>query len=228
VIAGFEQLEDKTINRELLLNRKFCNFVYSNWKWADPIRKRFFLALSEYKKIDSGGRYMNNIGNLVQNKIDFIKDYKFTIAFENSALSGYTTEKIVEPMTVNSLPIYWGNPDIHLDFNADSFVHVKKSDDIDVAIEEIIRLDKDDEAYIQKLSQPWYTGENYSKWELKLLSFFQHIFDQPIEDAKRRTDYGFVRTYRRKQETMDWLFTQKIMRLTFFNKEINVLIGNKK
>jgi glyoxylate carboligase len=54
---------------------------------------------------------MNNIGYIVDNKRQFQSEYKFSIAFENNAhrpqYPGYTTEKIMEPMTVNSIPIYW-------------------------------------------------------------------------------------------------------------------------
>jgi hypothetical protein len=227
ITSGFEQLNKQPVDIERVLNRKFCNFVYSNNKWADPIRKRFFEKLSTYKRVDSGGKYLNNIGTPVINKLDFIKDYKFTIAFENSSLSGYTTEKIVEPMVVNSMPIYWGNPDIHLDFNKQSFVYVNDYATIEEAIEEVIRLDKNDEAYIQKLSIPWYNGDTYEQWETKFLSFLKNIFEQDYHRAKRTTDYGFVNTYRRKQEAMGWLFKRKIMRLTLFNTELTLLIGKK-
>lgn len=228
VESGFEKIENKHFQAEEVLNRKFCNFVYSNNKWADPIRESFFKQLSKYKKVDSGGRYLNNIGAPVDDKIDFIKDYKFTIAFENSSLSGYTTEKIVEPMTVNSMPIYWGNPDIHLDFNKQSFINVSDYNSLDEAIEEIIRLDKDDNAYIEKLSNPWHNGEIYADRQVKLLSFLKNIFEQEYSKAQRKTAYGFVNTYRRKQETMGWLFSRKIMRLSIFNKEFELLVGTKK
>ena len=228
LISGFEQLNNYPFNNEKALNRKFCNFVYSNSNWADPIREKFFKKLSKYKKVDSGGKLFNNIGTPVKNKIDFIRDYKFTIAFENSSLSGYTTEKIVDPMVVNSMPIYWGNPDIDLDFNKQSFICVNDYETIDEAINEIIRLDNDDEAYIQKLSTPWFCDNNYDQWELKLLSFLKNIFNQEFHAAKRTTDYGFVRTYRRKQETMGWLFCRKIMRLTIASFEFSLLIGKKK
>ena len=228
VDSGFNKIENKHFETNEVLNRKFCNFVYSNSKWADPIRELFFNKLSKYKKVDSGGRYLNNIGGPVANKIDFIKNYKFTIAFENSSLSGYTTEKLVEPMIVNSIPIYWGNPDIHMDFNKESIVFINDYCTLDEAIEEVIRLDKDDKAYIEKLSKPWHIGETYSDRQLKLLSFLKNIFEQEIDKAKRTTVYGFVRTYRRKQETMGWLFNRKIMRLTILNKEFELLVGSKK
>ena len=36
------------------------------------------------------------------------KKYKFNICFENSSTPGYVTEKIIQSMYVNSIPIYWG------------------------------------------------------------------------------------------------------------------------
>ena len=228
LMHGFEQLNNQPFDIEMALNRKFCNFVYSNNKWADPIRENFYKKLSKYKKIDSGGKFLNNMGAQVKNKLDFIKEYKFTIAFENSSLSGYTTEKIVEPMVVNSMPIYWGNPDIDLDFNKHSFIYVNDYETMDEVINEIVRLDNDDKAYIQKLSIPWYCGDNYEQWKLKLSSFLKNIINQEYAKAKRITNYGFVRTYRRKQETMGWLFSRKIMRLTIANYEFSLLIGKKK
>jgi hypothetical protein len=226
--SRFEKIEEKQFDPEKALNRKFCNFIYSNWKWSDPVREIFFKKLSKYRKVDSGGHYLNNIGGPVANKIEFIKDYKFTIAFENSSLSGYTTEKLVEPMIVNSMPVYWGNPDVHLDFNKESIIFVNDYATLDAAVEEVIRLDKDESAYLEKLSKPWYTGESYAKRHLKLQSFLKNIFDQELSKAKRTTDYGFVRTYRRKQETMEQLFKTKIMRISCFNKEFKLLVGTKK
>jgi hypothetical protein len=192
-------LKDKSFDVEEMLGRKFCNFVYTNNNLADPARKHFFEKLSKYKKVDSGGAYLNNIGRRVKDKLVFIKNYKFTIAFENSSLPGYTTEKIVNPMVVNSMPVYWGNPEIHLDFNKESFIYANDFNSLDEVVEEVIRLDKDDNAYIEKLSKPWYTGDDYSVWQSKLLSFLKNILDQDINKAERRTKYGRVSLYRQQQ-----------------------------
>jgi hypothetical protein len=227
VESGYEHLKDKSFDAEKMLDRKFCNFVYSN-NLADPTRERFFKKLSKYKRVDSGGAYLNNIGRHIETKLPFIKDYKFTIAFENGSLSGYTTEKIVNPMVVNSMPVYWGNPDIHLDFNKKSFIYANDFNSLEEVVEEVIRLDKDDNAYIEKLSKPWYTGDDYSEWQSKLLSFLKNIFEQSMDKAKRRTEYGFARFYRRRQETAEWVCTRKLYRLSLFNREISVLIGKKK
>lgn len=194
IYPGFEKVHQKELhNTEKLLERKFCNFVYSNSTNADPFRTIFFRELSKYKKVDSGGRYLNNIGKPVANKMGFIKDYKFTIAFENSAVEGYTTEKIMEPMAVNSIPIYYGNPLIENDFNKNSFVNINKSESVSDVIEKIVMLDNDDTEYLKMLREPWINSNHRSvgEWERVLLKFFENIFTQEKESAFRRTFYGF-------------------------------------
>ncbi|HVS80982.1 MAG TPA: glycosyltransferase family 10 [Pyrinomonadaceae bacterium] len=109
---------------------RFCNFVYSN---PVPFRERFCTELSKYKRVDAPGKSMNNMGSIDsdngnsgdmwQRKRAFISQYKFTIAFENASYSGYHTEKLLDPMMVDSLPIYWGNPRIDRHFNTKSFVN---------------------------------------------------------------------------------------------------------
>ena len=110
------------LSDEELLNRKFCNYVISNAISADE-RGIFIDKLSAYKPLASGGRYHNNVGGPVADKIDFARGYKFSIAFENSGARGYTTEKIMEAFASDTVPIYWGNPDIAKEFNPESFVN---------------------------------------------------------------------------------------------------------
>ena len=154
---GYYDLVNKNID-ESLANRKFCNFVVSNG--GCDKRNNFFNKLSKYKKVDSGGRHMNNLGYLVDDKRKFQSGYKFSIAFENNAYRpehiGYTTEKILEPMVVNSIPIYWGNPKIDLEFNTKSFVNYYDFKNEDDMIEYIIELDKNDNLYLEKLNELWF------------------------------------------------------------------------
>ena len=39
--------------------------MYSNNINSDPVRDLFFRQLSKYRKVDSGGRHLNNIGGPV-------------------------------------------------------------------------------------------------------------------------------------------------------------------
>jgi len=152
-------LRDRALHQEIeyradsLVNRKFCNFVYSNNVNSDPVRDAFFTELCKYRKVDSGGRHLNNIGGPVKDKLQFIKDYKFTIAFENSSVPGYTTEKLLEPIIAGSLPVYYGNPLLFLDFEPGTFIRLENKSDIKKVIEEIINLDNDDEKYLAMLNK---------------------------------------------------------------------------
>jgi hypothetical protein len=178
---GYYELARTKVIEESMVNRKFCNFVASNGNCNE--RNSFVQELSKYKKVDSGGRFMNNIGYAVPDKRKFQSEYKFSVAFENNAYRpqhpGYTTEKIMEPMTVNSIPIYWGNPLINKEFNQKSFVNFYDFNDINKMIEYIIELDKDDTKYLEMLNQPWFTGNSIpdnNKLE-NIKSFLYKIFN---------------------------------------------------
>ena len=153
---GYYDLVNKKVSTDLI-HRKFCNFVVSNAGCNE--RNSFFEKLSKYKKVDSGGKFLNNIGGAVPDKKLFQSKYKFSIAYENNAYRpqqiGYTTEKIMEPMTVNSIPIYWGNPRIDMEFNTKSFVNFYDFKSEDDMIEYIIELDKNEYKYFEMLQTPW-------------------------------------------------------------------------
>jgi len=178
-----------------LLNRKFCSYVVSNGD-GDPIRTKFFEELSKYKRVDSGGRYMNNIGGPVPDKLAFCAEYKFNIAFENSASSGYTTEKIMEPLSVNSIPIYWGNPLVEDEFYGQCMVRVKDEADIKRAVEEIIYLDTHDDAYLEKCLSPRLVHPDSGYYDDALRAFLRNIIDKPIADARRLIPFACQRAYR--------------------------------
>lgn len=195
VLRGIEELgAPKVIDPEVVLNRKFCSFVVSNATGA-PERERFFNLLSAYKQVDSGGRYKNNVGGPVPNKRAFIQDYKFNIAFENSMCDGYTTEKIMESMQINSLPLYWGNRLVAADFNPDSFINITDYPSLEAAAEYVIHLDQDDEAYLSHLSAPWLNQQNYLDWREQLGTFLYRIIDCPISESKQIPTHGYIRTY---------------------------------
>ena len=155
---GYYELTREKKIEDWMANRKFCNFVASNPNCQ--VRNQFVEQLSKYKKVDSGGRWMNNIGFAVSNKREFQSNYKFSIAFENEAYRPqhpcYTTEKIMEPMTVNSIPLYWGNPLVGKEFNTKSFVNFYDFSSLERMIEYIIELDKNNDKYLEMLRTPWF------------------------------------------------------------------------
>ena len=71
--------------------------------------------MQSQKHVDCGGSLLNNTGRKIKGrgdqkwKIKYISKFRFNIAFENEIGEGYVTEKILHPMSVNSIPIYWGS-----------------------------------------------------------------------------------------------------------------------
>ena len=192
----------KGFSPEKVLDRKFCSIVVSNAQVSNPIRERFFRLLSEYKQVDSGGRLWNNVGGPVADKQKFIGGYKFNIAFENSAVLGYTTEKIMDAMTANTLPIYWGNPWVGRDFNERSFVNVNSFVSLEKAVEYIVGLDTDDERYLEMMKEPWVNDVAVFGWEDKLCDFLTHIVEKPFAEARYLVDDGMQKTYKQNMKVL--------------------------
>lgn len=158
----------------------FCNFVYSNC-FAQDERTQMFELLSQYKKVDSGGRYRNNIGGAVKDKKAFQEKYKFTIAFENTSCDGYATEKITEAFAAGTIPIYYGDPYIAEDFDEGAFVNCHRYNSFEEVVERVKEIDQDDQLYMRMLNTPAV------KIEYKAMDdFLFNIVDQPLSEASRR------------------------------------------
>jgi hypothetical protein len=149
---------------------KFCAFVHGNGgeginTWGnlqDGVSKRnaLFHILNSKKRVDSAGTFLNNTGFTVDymTKLNFIKDYKFTFAIENSSYPGYVTEKIMDPMMASSVPIYWGSSRVTEEFNPKSFIDANKFSSLQELADYLVYLDNNDDAYDEIYSQPFITG----------------------------------------------------------------------
>jgi len=177
-----------TMSDEEYLSREFCNYVISNAISA-PERGKMLERLNDYKSLASGGRYRNNVGGPVADKIDFSRGYKFSIAFENSGARGYTTEKIMEAFASETVPIYWGNPDIAKEFNPDAFINCHDFDSFDEVIEYVRKVDEDDELYLKMVKAPIIREDSLAGECLRssyLSDFLYNVCSQNPEDAIRR------------------------------------------
>lgn len=182
IIAPMEITDEKA------LSRKFCNFIYSNDKDGNAVklRTKFAKLLMEYKRVDCPGRVLNNMTSdllarenkdWVRSKVEFLKDYKFTISFENSKYDGYTTEKMLNPLSAKSIPIYWGNPGVEEDFNPEAFVNANGYEDkLEDLVKKIIELDNDDAAYLKMIhANPMKENYNQKKEREKFDDFIINI-----------------------------------------------------
>jgi hypothetical protein len=177
------ELERHDIDAERIADTKtkFCSFVVSSPRGKE--RFEFFDKLSRYKQVHSGGKYMNNIGGPIPPdyaaKLAFVKDYKFIIGYENTSYPGYTTEKILDAMRVNSLGLYWGNPLVQRDFNTRSFLNRHEFASDDDFIARIAELDNDKYKYMEYLREPYYHGNRVNEFVKpeNVLKQFDYIFN---------------------------------------------------
>jgi hypothetical protein len=174
---------------------RFCGFVVSN-----PLcetRNEFFRRLSRYKPVDSGGKLFNNVGGRVADKRAFLAECRFTIAFENESHPGYTSEKVAEPMLVNTIPIYWGDPLVGNDFDTRSLLSfhdtppgpgLSRSAALDLLVDRVVAADRDPEIIAGMLARPWYRGNRVPRCAdaAAILEQFERIFTTPIERVSQR------------------------------------------
>lgn len=145
--------------RSPLEKTRFCVFVVSNEACA--ARNRFFEKLSAYKRVDSAGGYLNNLGGDRAPRdrdayMAFLAQYKFMICFENTSLPNYLTEKLSDAYMGNTVPIYWGAQNAPKWLNKDAFLALESDSEeaMDALVERVRELDTDPRLYRRVFQQP--------------------------------------------------------------------------
>ena len=179
---------------------QFCSYVMSNTKDSAPERISIYDALSEYKQVSSGGKWRNNVGGPVSDKIQFQSSCKFALAIENSSSPGYCTEKFAQAAQSNCVPIYWGDPTIAQQFNSKAFINAHEYHSLGDLTDAVRQIDQDDTRYLSMLAEPWFV-DGKEPDELKsesIQQFLGNIFSQPYENAYRRNRSRWGIKYQKK------------------------------
>ena len=179
---GNAKIEEKQylFDKKLTPRNKFCAFIHSNAN--APKRNEFLFKLSNYKKVDSGGMAFNNIGYKVENKVEWLKDYKFCMCFENFSEYGYLTEKLLEGMMGGCVPIYWGSESCEDEFNPKSFLNWHGYNNDELLINKIIELDQNDDLYEEMYSEPYLIDnkENIYMDDNRVVNFLRMIIEKNV------------------------------------------------
>lgn len=173
---------------------KFCAFLYSN---PVPFRDQFFHDMAKhYKSADALGgccnpnakprgetdriAYNGMVETFYDTAVKKYEPYKFVIAFENSDILGYITEKLVNPVLARAIPIYFGAPDIFSDgvFNPKSMIHMRDFPSYQACIEYVKKVDQDPELFLEYLQQPLFKGNKLPRYfdSDYLLPAFMNVF----------------------------------------------------
>lgn len=107
---------------------KLISVVSSNKIFTEGHQKRFNFVqkLKEHfgNQIDVFGRGINDFDD----KWDVLANYKYTIAIENDYCEDWVTEKYFDCIFANSLPFYYGCPNLEAFVNKDSFIRIDIND----------------------------------------------------------------------------------------------------
>lgn len=194
----------KILDKKVFFGAMLVKICYhKSYGTLEPlIRTIIFILLSEYKPVFSLGgckpatanqavmqntTYIARGGGPVDGPVGLFEHFKFVITAENNGHSGYMTEKLVNGILANTVPIYWGSTDVTQVVNGGRFVFCHAPTQVieqwnkmgshmeDVAevervtkqgvelfrqyfkpcIQEVIHLDKNDGAYLNKLTHPF-------------------------------------------------------------------------
>jgi GR25 family glycosyltransferase involved in LPS biosynthesis len=147
---------------ELGRHSKFAAFVVTNP--CQPMRNAAFHWLSGYKPVDSAGRLFNNVGDGIfaglgggggeLRKHEFLKDYKFCLAYENAAAPGYTTEKLLHAKAAGCVPIYWGDPRVERDFDTNGFIDARDFTTSAELVQAVQKVDTDPAEWLRIYGTP--------------------------------------------------------------------------
>ena len=142
-----------TINSHLLAHQKNARFFPITFATVDfscscKYLKTKLVSLIASKKNDFDGhklrheivRASSNIGfeidvmgrgyRPIDNKSEGLKDYRYSIVIENSIQKSYFTEKIIDALVLETVPIYWGAPDIGNFFDMGGIIQCRTKDEI--------------------------------------------------------------------------------------------------
>lgn len=142
---------------------KFCAHIVSN-----PVEKRreIHKKLSEYKQVDGYGNCfgsgvsMNTFngvnGPWEEEKLSILKDYRFSICFEQKLRAGYHSEKLFHAKVAGTVPIYWGDKSVNDDFNKKCFINLVDYDSIDDLVEYVKYVDSNEDVYQSYANEPLF------------------------------------------------------------------------
>jgi hypothetical protein len=91
-----------------------CAFISS--KFDNSHRRQYMEALMQHMEIASFGRFMNNRvlndDHGQQSKLAAMRNFTYTLSFENAIEPDYVTEKFFDPFLAGTIPIYLGAPNV--------------------------------------------------------------------------------------------------------------------
>jgi len=179
---------ESTDSHEFYLNNDFkktkrMSMVSSNYghKYNYPKRHELFNALLKTDlDIDFYGRRWElsdpRYKGSPYNKSEAIVDYQYSIAIENSSYDNYLTEKFFDLIVCNTVPLYYGAPNVSGIYPDNSFIALDFSGPIEKTVEQVIDIYNNDDyetrlPHVLEAKNLYYTKYN-------IFHFIKTLIDQ--------------------------------------------------
>lgn len=160
---NLKQIVDKCLDLEnvktiLYEKMKFCAFICREDYFGD--RSFFADEISSIENIHYPGKFRHNDNELIDifkdDKIEYLKQFKFNLCPENSNNSGYVTEKLLDAIRSGCIPIYWGSdnhPEPNI-LNQERILFLRLREDNSATIRRIEVLNSNPSEYYKFVRQP--------------------------------------------------------------------------
>ena len=145
-----------------------------------------FDALSKYRLVTSPGEVCHNTdapdlaprhGDWRGSKLPYQSRFRFSIAYENAAAPGYTTEKLCDALAAHTIPIYWGNPRVAEDVHPECFINASDFDGLDALVDYVATVDRDAELAASYLARRDYLVRSIDSYWDELVAFLAGVVE---------------------------------------------------
>ena len=152
-----------TTPKEKECKKKFCSALTNNdLGYRGEAYPQFInFAVENGLFVESRGNFCRTAPKLVphgdeRDKLNWIKDFKFHLTYDNSDVHGWITEKLLHPMSESVIPIYWGGVNVEDEFNKNAFVHIRNFSNLEEAHEKILEIYKNEDLFHEIQTQPCF------------------------------------------------------------------------
>lgn len=103
--------------------------------------------------------------NYIKNKIDGLKDYRFSVTIENVREDAFFTEKLIDCFATGTIPIYWGCPCIGDFFNTDGMIICENENEVVEAVNNATTDHYDNGFRLEAVRENMELAKNHLEYE---------------------------------------------------------------
>ena len=112
----------------------------------------------------------------------------------------------MQAFSAGTIPIYWGNANVAMDFNEKAFINCHSYSNFDEVIEVVRQIDEDDTLFREYLLEPIGNEEQFPEYSLKeWRDFVIYICKQDPKAAMRRNNVFWGAKYQQRMKQLSKL-----------------------